>query len=51
MPFRCALEFDKGAGIVHDDIHIGFCIGILGIIQVEYRYTVIHTDRNRGNVV
>src|SRR3990167_2873512 len=32
-----ALDFDEAAGVVHHEIHVGSGVGILGVIEVQYR--------------
>src|ERR1700744_2440985 len=32
MTFRRALNLDKGAAVVHDHVHIGFRVRVLGIV-------------------
>ena len=40
MTFGGALQFDEAAAVVHDDIHVGIAVRILGIVEIEHRYAL-----------
>ncbi len=49
--FGGSLNFDKPALVIHNDIHIGFGTAVFGVIEVEYRFALVNTDRYGGYLV
>src|SRR3569623_80945 len=45
-----ALHLDEGAGLVHYHVHVGFGVGIFGVIEVEHRHTLVDADRHRRHL-
>ena len=46
-----ALQLDEAAGAGHHDVHVGVARRILGVVEIEHRHAVDHTDRHRGDEI
>ena len=47
VPFGGSLYLDKAAGVVHDDVHVRFRLGVLGVVEIEYRLVPRKCRRTR----
>ena len=50
MAFGRSLNLDKTAGFVHDDIHVGFGLRVLRIVEVQNRYAAIDPNGYRSDL-
>src|SRR5262249_47367635 len=50
VAFGRALHFDEAAAVVHHDIHVGFGVRVLGVVEIEHRHARPDTDGHRGDL-
>src|SRR5271165_2554468 len=50
VAFGGALNLDETAAAVHDDIHVGFGVRVLGIVQINERRSPVDADGDRGHL-
>src|SRR5882724_5169831 len=48
MPLRGALDLDEATAVVHDDVHVCFCVGVFCVVQVQHGDTIKYADRDCG---
>src|SRR5664279_2620937 len=49
--FGGALHFDDSSVARHDEIRVGFGLGILGIIEIEHRHAIVDAAGDRSHIV
>ena len=50
VAFGGALHLDEGAAAVHDHVHVGFGVRILGIVQIEHRRAAVDAHGDGGHL-
>ncbi len=50
VAFGGALHLDEGAAAVHDHVHVGLGIGVLGVVQVEHRSAAVDAHGHRRHL-
>src|ERR1700722_19136018 len=50
VAFCGALDFDKRAAAVHDDIHVGFGVRILRVVQIKNRRASVNAHRHGSHL-
>src|SRR3569833_1342008 len=50
MALGRALHLEEGAGLVHHHVHVGLGIRVLGVVEVQHRYTLVNADRHGGDL-
>ena len=50
VAFGGALDFDKRAAVVHDDIHVGLGFAVFGVFQIEERRAAPDADGDGGEL-
>ena len=44
VAFGGTLDFDEGAAVVHDDVHVGFGFAVFGVFQIKQRRAAPDAD-------
>src|SRR5450631_1202483 len=50
MAFSAALYFDVSAAVVHNDVHVGLSLGVLGVVEIEHGCSCDNADRYGRNL-
>src|SRR5258708_1449502 len=50
MPFRGPLDFDEATAVVHDDVHVCFCVGVFCVVQVQHGDPGEYADGDCGDL-
>src|SRR5690242_3994262 len=50
VPFGRALNLDERPAVIHDDVHVGFRLRILRVVEIQHGDTVENTHRNRRDL-
>jgi hypothetical protein len=44
------LDLDERTAVVHDDIHVGFGLGVFRVVEIQHRDAADNTNRNGGHL-